>query len=626
MKKIYTSLLFVLAVVGTSQAQTNMNFEVGGTGAGYTWNVFENDTNPALEFVNNPSPSGINTSLKVAKFTAMVNGAPYAGTETQQPGNQPGQGGVGTGNFVLDAAHSTIKIMVYKTTISPVGIKLVTTTDDALVEKKVSNTLINQWEELTFDFSDHINSPLLPAGYFFNQIVVFPDFTNGDRPATNVVYFDNIVFGTGTTNPTSPMTAAPDPTVPAANVISMFSGVYTNIAMGTWRTDWSSGTLEEVAITGNATKKYSNMGFIGAEPTAVIDATNMTHFNMHVWTPNATTFKVKLVDYGANGVHNAVAGNDDVEHEITYASPAQGSWITYHIPLSSFTNLTTKAHIGQLILVGETGAVLFVDNVYFSNETVVVNPEGPMTAAPDPTLPESQVISLFSNVYTDIDMATWHTEWSNATLSDIQIQGNDTKKYANLSFVGAEPVAQVNATDMTHFNVDVWSSDFTVFKIKLVDLGPDGIYQGPNTGDDKEHEITFEAPAQSGWITYHIALSDFTALTTRGNLQQFIFASDNTSTVYMDNVYLSKDAVNGVKGFAAAKAIAYPNPVKSVLTVNGGGVIEQLAVYNVLGQQVITASPNAETTTINVEQLQNGVYMLNTVSGGKVTSQRFIKQ
>lgn len=630
MKKIYASLFVVLGMAATASAQTDMSFEPGQTGAGYAWNVFENDTNPALEFVANPSATGINTSGTVAKFTALLTGQPYAGTETQQPGNQPGQGGPGTGNFVLDAAHSTIKIMVYKTTISPVGIKLITTTDDALIEKKVTNTLINQWEELTYDFSDHINSPFLPAGYSFNQIVVFPDFTNGPRTATNIIYFDNIVFGESdiTQNPQTPMTAAPDPTADAANVLSMFSGVYTNVAVNTWRTDWSTGLLEDVAIAGNATKKYTNMGVIGIETTGdnMIDATDMTHFNLNVWSADFTTFKVKLVDFGADGIYQGPGQGDDKEHEITFNSPAQGSWITYNIALSDFTNLTTRANIAQIILVGETGATMYVDNVYFSNEDVVVNPNEPMTAAPDPTIAEANVISLFSNVYTDIPMATWRTEWSSADLTEVQIQGNDTKKYANLSFVGAEPVTQIDATEMTHFNVDVWSADFTLLKIKLVDFGADGIYQGPGLGDDKEDELIYQTPVQSGWITYHIALSDFADLTTRANMQQFIFSSDGTSTVFIDNVYFSKDVEAGVTAFSKNKAVVYPNPVNDIITIQAGTSIDNITVYNVTGQQVLTLTPNSTTAAVNVAQLHSGVYMVNTVIGGTVQSQKFVKQ
>lgn len=192
MKQIYFSAL-LLCGFASATAQNDMNFEPGGYGANYAWNVFENDDNPPLEFVANPDPTGVNTSANVAKFILRANGQPWAGCETQQPGTQPWEGGPGMGEWVLTPQSAIIKISVYKKAISDVGIKLVMPNDDARPEKKISNTLINQWEELTFDFTDIIDHPNMPAGNVYNQIVIFMDF--GDREEDRVMYFDNIIFG-----------------------------------------------------------------------------------------------------------------------------------------------------------------------------------------------------------------------------------------------------------------------------------------------------------------------------------------------------------------------------------------------------------------------------------------------
>ena len=84
--------------------------------------------------------------------------------------------------------------------------------------------------------------------------------------------------------------------------------------------------------------------------------------------------------------------------------------------------------------------------------------------------------------YTDVPVDTWRTDWSSAVLEDIMVAGNATKKYSELDFVGVETVAnQIDATSMTHFHIDVWSADFTLFAVKLVDFGADGAFGG---GDD----------------------------------------------------------------------------------------------------------------------------------------------
>lgn len=332
------------------------------------------------------------------------------------------------------------------------------------------------------------------------------------------------------------LSAAPDPTLPGAEVISLFSDAYDNVPVDTWKTDWSSATLEDLQINGNATKKYSGLTFVGIEATnPMIDATEMTHFHTDIWSANLTEFRVKLVDFGANA---AYGGGDDVEHEIVISNPAQEEWVGINIPLSAFTGLTTRAHIAQLIYVGAPAgtASVYIDNVYFYKQ----NPT-PQVAAPTPTHPASSVISMFSNAYTNVAVDTWKTSWSSAALEDLQIAGNDTKKYSTLNFVGIETVGanMIDATAMTHFHTDIWTGNATTFKVKLVDLGANGTYDGVGLGDDKEHEITITSPAQNTWVSLDIPLSDFINLTTRGHIAQLIYAAAPTgsATVYVDNVY-----------------------------------------------------------------------------------------
>lgn len=334
----------------------------------------------------------------------------------------------------------------------------------------------------------------------------------------------------------SDLDAAPDPLLNQADVISLFSNSFDNVPVDTWKTEWSNATLLDLQINGNDTKKYTDLTFVGIETvTSMIDATEMTHFHTDIWSDNLTEFRVKLVDFGANA---AYGGGDDVEHEIIISNPAQEEWVGIDIPLSAFTGLTTRAHIAQLIYVGAPAgsASVYVDNVYFYKQSA-----NPQTAAPTPTVPASQVISMFSDAYTNVTIDTWKTSWSSATLTDIEIEGNATKRYSDLNFVGIEAIGgnMIDATAMTHFHVDVWSGNFTTFKIKLVDLGANGVYNGVGVADDVEHEIVITAPAQNTWISLDIPLSDFTNLTTRAHLSQFIFAAEpiGSTTVYIDNVY-----------------------------------------------------------------------------------------
>ncbi len=545
MKKFILFLLLSAAVSWSFAQNAPINFESGGNGAAWTWTVFENATNPPVEIIPNPDPSGINTSATVAKFTALQAGNPWAGCESLH--------GADLGSFELNPNTSIVKIMVWKSVISDVGIKFAAPTGWSQGEIKVANTLVNQWEELTFNFSSFINPPASEGQ--LDQIIIFPDFDLGGRTQDNIIYFDNITFSSGSGGATEPTVAAPTPTQPAANVISMFSDAYTNVPVDTWRTDWSAATLEDVQIAGNATKKYSALDFVGIETVAnQIDITGMTHFRLDLWSADFTFFGVKLVDFGPDG---GFGGGDDTEHQVNFTSPAQGQWVSLDIPISSFAGLANRQNIAQLILVGQpSGAnTVFVDNVYFYSGGGGATE--PTVAAPTPTQPAANVISLFSDAYTNVPVDTWRTDWSAATLEDVQIAGNATKKYSALDFVGIETVAnQIDVTSMTHFHLDVWSADFTFFGIKLVDFGPDGGFGG---GDDTEHQVNITSPAQGQWVSLDIPLTDFAGLTNRQNIAQLILVGQpsGANTVFVDNVYFYSGG-----GSATEPTVAAPTPTR----------------------------------------------------------------
>jgi len=358
---VFLTIISMYSAVSAQNAP--VDFETGGYGADWTWTVFENDTNPPVEIISNPDPSGDNTSATVAQFTALVTGQPWAGCETLH--------GADIGTFNLDETNCTIKIMVHKPVISDVGIKLVKPDGWSMGEIKVANTVIDEWEELTFNFAAQITD-----GY--DQIVIFPDFDLSGRTQDNICYFDNITFHPQG-NIQEPAEAAPTPAVPAEKVISLFSNAYTDVPVDTWSADWDAADVSDVQIQGNDTKLYTNLVFAGIEFTSqTIDATSMTHFHMDIWTPDPTSapavFNIKLVDFGADG---AWSGGDDVEHELTFdenSTPplATEEWVCFDIPLADFTGLTTTGHLAQLIISGDPNTV-YVDNIYFYDNTTGVS-------------------------------------------------------------------------------------------------------------------------------------------------------------------------------------------------------------------------------------------------------------
>ncbi len=165
----------------------------------------------------------------------------------------------------------------------------------------------------------------------------------------------------------SPPQAAPTPTLPAEDVISMFGDTYPNVPIESWNPNWTWSTTElaEYSVFGNTTLMYSTLNFVGIVFTAqTINASEMTHLHMDVFAPVGTNFIVKVVLFTED---NGIAIDDG---EITFdaeSTPAflPGEWSSLDIPLGDFNVLDFWDHVGQLVLSTDDASLVLVDNVYW---------------------------------------------------------------------------------------------------------------------------------------------------------------------------------------------------------------------------------------------------------------------
>ena len=201
----------------------------------------------------------------------------------------------------------------------------------------------------------------------------------------------------------------------------------------------------------------------------------------------------------------------------------------------------------QIRVVGAGSAVITaaLDTVAATGTVTLTATAPPDVAAPVPTQPAADVISLFSNTYSNVSVDTWSATWDVADVADIRVGGNDAKVYTNLSYAGIEFTTQtIDAREMNFLHLDVWIPTGNLFRVKLIDFGDNGTYDGPPL--DPSYELTFteqsDPPLAFGsWVPLDIPLTKFTGLTTRAHLAQLILGANvATSTVYVDNIYFHK--------------------------------------------------------------------------------------
>ncbi len=87
------------------------------------------------------------------------------------------------------------------------------------------------------------------------------------------------------------------------------------------------------------------------------------------------------------------------------------------------------------------------------------------------------------------------------------------------------------------------------------------------------------------------------------------------------NATLSTDSFDNEAAFTF-----YPNPVKNTLTLNAQNTIEQVAMYNMLGQEVLRATPNTVDSDLDMSNLQTGTYFVKVTIGNVTKTIRVIKQ
>ncbi len=152
-------------------AQPVIDFETVGNN--WVWNTFDLGTGGSFDIVANPAPGGLNTSDSCIMMVIGADGNPWAGAWCSD-----------FPDMTIDASNCIVKILVYKDVTTRFNLKL----EPPNVDHFDSNTVINQWEELVFDYSSDIGTTAATLTLIPDQEPPFP------RTYGSVNYIDYIRF------------------------------------------------------------------------------------------------------------------------------------------------------------------------------------------------------------------------------------------------------------------------------------------------------------------------------------------------------------------------------------------------------------------------------------------------
>ncbi len=166
------------------------------------------------------------------------------------------------------------------------------------------------------------------------------------------------------------------------------------------------------------------------------------------------------------------------------------------------------------------------------------------------------------------------------------------------------------------------SSDFIFYELAY-DNGTD--WSSPDV-----HVDVNPKPSPSNSTSVGNTWQEFTTAIPPGNtyVRLRIGAHQNGTSDYLaiDNVKLTSSGILGVSNTTIAGFSYGPNPVTENLHVSASTVIEEVIIYNLVGQQVLSRTGDSNQMTLGLGSLEQGVYSVKVVSEGNIQTIRVVKK
>lgn len=305
---------------------------------------------------------------------------------------------------------------------------------------------------------------------------------------------------------------------------------------------------------------------------------------------------------------------------------------TYTQVLQAPGNITSTT--GRLFFdLAHSAGTISIDDVSLIESTPPEASEPTDAPTTPPARAEGDVISFYGDAYanaTGLNGVPWD---EGADAVEGSYAGNNALKITkgSLDFIGfdlANTGGVVDATEMTNVHVDFWiSGDYVpgqVFKVKLSNHDKADGTDGESSAIIKE-VVTADTDAEK-WVSLDLELG----AEPRNKIKQILLIYTNSqgapSTLYVDNIYLYKEATASVGNNAALGFAMYPNPAKNVLNISAKESISNVQMFNILGRSVKSFSVNNTSTSLDVSDLSSGVYLVKYESAGKVGTAKFVKE
>lgn len=186
-----------------------------------------------------------------------------------------------------------------------------------------------------------------------------------------------------------------------------------------------------------------------------------------------------------------------------------------------------------------------IETLTVSEDFMVTEILAPLDSAPTPPSREAgDVVSIFSDAYTDVTLTELPTDWSSAIFNTATVDGNNVWQLSNLDFLGmvTNYGTGEDLASMETMHIDYWvpSGATNELLVKIV-----------NTIDGGEAVQSLGTTASGSWQSIELDMTGFDDgdLANKNKITQLLIDSDGVSeTVFIDNFYFYKTASDTPQG------------------------------------------------------------------------------
>ncbi len=322
--------------------------------------------------------------------------------------------------------------------------------------------------------------------------------------------------------------------------------------------------------------------------------------------------------------------------EVVVQNDIADAWVDVTFDVSAWIGNPLGGQPDQIIFFPsygprESGHTVYFDNVSFG--PVGPGPLDPLNPAPDPTIDEDLVISAYSDYYLSntVESFNFNAFQGGGNVSEIQIEGNNTGKVQGLTYYGADWTnADITEFDSVHF--DYWARNASVFNFYVINVS-NGIPGG--SAEEPRYSIAAsggdEALIQEEWVHVSIPLQHFLDYPTGSYtytldaVNQYKF--DGNGDLYFDNIFFSKVGSVGLSTLPESAFEAYPNPSKDFWIISSKRAdIVRVEVYNILGQEVATFTPNSQQIRLDASAFNIGLYFVRATTPEGMRTLKLMKE